>query len=255
MLILLSCAKTMVASTKIKVPYTTTPLFQNNANEIALQMTQYSVDELEQILHVNAKLALANYQRFQSFHSSDVVSIPSILSYTGIVFKRLKPMDFNVTDFDYAQSHLRFTSFCYGLLRPLDIIRNYRLEGDVRLPQFNSETMFAYWKYKLTDLLIDDINRAGGVLCYLASDEMKGLFDWKKVEKSVRIITPQFSVLRNGVRKTIVVYTKMMRGEMTRFILKNQINDIEKLKTFEFDGFNYDPSQSDENNLVFTLLA
>ena len=60
MLILLSCAKTMTAVSKTKVPFCTTPLFQLNATEIALQMTQYSVEELEALLRVDGKIAFVS---------------------------------------------------------------------------------------------------------------------------------------------------------------------------------------------------
>ena len=59
---------------------------------------------------------------------------------------------------------------------------------------------------------------------------MKSLFDWKRVESEVRVVTPEFHVWKNGKLATIVVYTKMSRGEMTRFILKNKIGNPEELK-------------------------
>ena len=114
MLILLSCAKTM-----------------SEASEVALRMSQFSVEELERLLRVNSKIAVENYKRYQAFHAEDTRELPALLAYTGIVFKRLNPKDFSEADFRYAQDHLRLTSFCYGLLRPLDAIRPYRLEGDV----------------------------------------------------------------------------------------------------------------------------
>ena len=53
MLVLLSCAKTMSAVSKVKVPLTTIPRFQKEAAEIALQMSQFSVDELElSLIHI-----------------------------------------------------------------------------------------------------------------------------------------------------------------------------------------------------------
>ena len=155
-------------------------------------------------------------------------------------------------DFEYAQEHLRLTSFCYGLLRPLDTIRSYRLEGDVVLPELGNQTMFSYWQSRLTDVFIEDIKKAGGVLCNLASDEMKGLFDWKRVEKEVRVITPEFQVWKNGKLASIVIYIKMSRGEMTRFILKNKIENPEELKKFSWEGFEFNASLSDEKKFVFT---
>ena len=70
MLILLSCAKTMSVGTKIKTPLISMPRFINEANDIALQMSQYSVEELEKLLHVNAKIAVENYKRYETFLSN-----------------------------------------------------------------------------------------------------------------------------------------------------------------------------------------
>lgn len=253
MLVLLSCAKTMAKMVKQKTPLLTVPRFQNEANEIAMEMAQYDVESLERILRVNAKLGLENYQRYQQFHSPDTPSMPALLAYTGIVFKKLNPKDFTSADFEYTQQHLRLTSFCYGLLRPLDSIVPYRLEGDVRLPEKGGETLFSYWRSRLTDTFIDDVKAAGGVLCNLASDEMKGLFDWARVEQEVQIITPEFQVWKGDALKTVVVYTKMMRGEMSRYILKHQIEDPEQLKHFTAEGFELDASRSDGKRFLFTL--
>ena len=220
MLVLLSCAKTMSDVSKVKVPLTTVPRFQKEASEIALQMSQFAVGDLERLLRVNAKIAVENYKRYQAFHAEETPELPALFSYTGIVFKRLNPKDFSASELEYAQEHLRLTSFCYGLLRPLDVIRPYRLEGDVVLPELGNQTMFSYWRSRLTDTFIQDIKQAGGILCNLASDEMK-------------------------------IYTKMSRGEMTRFILKNRIENPEDLKGFSWEGFEFDEALSDERRFVF----
>lgn len=58
MLILLSCAKTMSDVSKTKTPLTTFPGFRKEAAEVALQMSQFSVEELERLLKVNPKIAV-----------------------------------------------------------------------------------------------------------------------------------------------------------------------------------------------------
>lgn len=233
------------------IPFGTRPLFFKDAAEIATQMSQFSINELEELLSVNSKIALENYRRFQEFHSSDIPPLHAILSYTGIVFKRLNPLDFTREDFQYAQDHLFITSFCYGLLRPLDLIKPYRMEGDIKLPEFGDIRIFDYWRPRFTSLFIQKIRESGGVLVNLASEEMKQLFEWNKIQKEVRIVTPEFKTWKNGKLTSIVIYTKMARGEMTRYILKNQIQDVELLKKFEWEGFVYDPEMSDERNFIF----
>lgn len=242
----------MSFTSKVKAPLQTDPRFKKEAAEIALQMSQFSVDELERLLNVNSKMAVENYKRFQEFHSDSVPELQALLAYTGIVFKRLGPQSFTADDFKYAQDHLRLTSFCYGLLRPMDMIRPYRLEGDVRLPEFGNQTLFAYWKSRLTDIFISEIKASGGVLCYLASGEMKGLFDWSRVQKEVRIITPEFQVWKKGKPTTIVIYAKMCRGEMTRMILKERIKNPDDLRAFSWEGFAYNEELSKPDHPVFT---
>ena len=187
------------------------------------------------------------------FHGDDDAAIPALTAYTGIVFKRIDPASFTDADFEYAQRHLNITSFLYGLLRPLDAIRTYRLEGDAVLPGRGDETMFSYWQSRLTDDLLGRIHADDGILVNLASGEMKRLFDWKRVCREARVITPEFRVREGDRLKTVVVYTKMCRGEMTRHILKNRIADPATLRSFEWEGFRLDPALSKGDDWVFTL--
>jgi hypothetical protein len=42
-----------------------------------------------------------------------------------------------------------------------------------------------------------------------------------------------------------------MRGVMSNYIIKHQINDPEQLKVFNVDGYSYSEAQSNENEWVF----
>lgn len=253
MMTFISCAKTMTAHSKIKTPVTSIPRFQAEAVQNALDMSQFSAAELERLLHVNNKIAASNYLRFHDFCSEANAALPALLAYTGMVYKHIGPQDFTAEDFLYAQDHLRLTSFLYGLLRPLDLIKNYRMEGDVRLPERGGITLFDYWKPILTEVFIETIKAQGGILINLASAEMKDLFHWKRVEQEVRIITPEFQVWKKGKPTTVVVYAKMCRGEMTRFIIKNRIEKPEDLKQFNWEGFSFDEARSTDVNYLFSL--
>lgn len=255
MQILLSCSKNMTADIDMSIiPFTSHPTNEKEASQIAFYMAQRSVRDLEDILRVNSKLALENQERYQVFHAEETKQYPALFAYSGIVFKHIDAVNFSKEEFEFAQSHLRLTSFLYGLLRPLDLIKLYRMEGNVVLTELGGESMFAYWKKILTSQFIDDIAKGGNILFNLASGEMKNLFNWKEVKKSAdRIITPEFKVWKDGKYKTIVVYTKMCRGEMTKYIIKNKIEDPEELKAFEWEGFKFNDILSKGDNWVFTL--
>ncbi len=250
MQILLSCAKTMAEQSSVPTPRTTVPAHLAEARQLAAELATLPTDELARLLRVNRRIAAENHLRYRRFHDSDTAALAA---YTGIVFKRIDPAGFSAADFEYAQQHLNITSFLYGLLRPLDAIRPYRLEGDAVLPGHDEQTVFAYWHERLTDALIDKIRYDDGILVNLASGEMKRLFDWKRICREARVITPEFRIREGDRLKTIVIYTKMCRGEMTRHILKNRITAPEALQSFEWEGFRFDPSLSRGDDWTFTM--
>ena len=243
----------MAESTPTQTPYTTVPLYDAQAAQLAGEMATLSTEELAKLLRVNRQLAAANQLRYRRFHDDQQTAIPALLAYTGIVFKRIDPARFTAQDFEYAQEHLNITSFLYGLLRPLDAIRRYRLEGDAVLPGHDDQTMFGYWQGRLTEAFLEKIHADDGILVNLASSEMKRLFDWKRIRREARIITPEFRIREGDRLKTIVVYTKMCRGEMTRHLIRNRIADPEMLKEFEWEGFRFDAALSRGDDWTFTM--
>ena len=230
----------------------TDPLFGKEAHEIALAFAQCTPDELRRLLHLPPKLANENFYRYQNFHSTDTVAQPALKAYTGIVFKTLNPNDFTEAEIAYAQERLRITSFVYGLLRPLDKIKPYRAEGNIALPEWGDIPLFDYWRPKLTPYLLQEIEARGGILFNLASDEMRRLFDWKTVETQARIITPQFQVRHNEGWKTIVIYTKMARGALTRYLLKNKIETPNSCKPSNGKVFDSTSCVPTNYNYIFT---
>lgn len=252
MQILLSCAKTMAEAPAFGIPRTTCPRFDDTARMLAARLAALPADELATLLHVNRTLAAENRRRYGSFHDNDA-SMAALAAYTGIVFRYIAPAHFSAEDFEYAQQHLHITSFLYGLLRPLDAIRPYRLEGNVPIPGMDDRTPFDLWPERLTEPLLEAVRQDDGILVNLASGEMKRLFDWRRLSREIRIITPEFRLREEGRLRTVVVYTKMCRGAMTRHILRDRLTDPEQLKAFEWEGFRYDPSASRGDKWVFTL--
>lgn len=249
MQILIGCAKIMTGCAPSDISFATEPTFQSQANDNAMQMLNYSVEELCEMLHINRDMALENWKRFRSFHDNSIRQ-PAAFCYDGMVYQRLAPETLSDSELRYANDHLMISSFLYGILRPLDMINKYRLEGNVILPNNNSKSMFDFWKPILTDWFINKIKADDGILIYLASDEMRNLFDWKRVKSEVKVITPTFKVDKNGKLKTIVIYTKMCRGAMARYIIKNRITNIDELKSFEYEGFSIDDSNEEWNYVL-----
>lgn len=249
MQILLACAKIMTDKVVYEVPTCTEPVFQKESNDIALFMSERSVEELTDMFNCKRNIAVENKLRFERFF--DVQHrLPAVLTYNGQAYKCLQSLSLSSSDLVYAQNHLWITSFLYGMLRPLDKISLYRMEGNI---EYNGDTIFNFWKPRLTDLLIDSVKADDGILVNLASEEMKSLFDWKRVSAEVKVIEPEFMVLKNGKLKTIVVYAKSCRGAMARFIIKNRPTQPAELQCFEYEGFHFAAEYGDEMRPYFVV--
>jgi cytoplasmic iron level regulating protein YaaA (DUF328/UPF0246 family) len=68
---------------------------------------------------------------------------------------------------------------------------------------------------------------------------------------ALKVVTPVFMERKNGKDKIISFYAKNARGAMARFIIQNQITDVENIKNFDLDGYKFKNDNSEENKLVF----
>lgn len=231
---------------------TTEPAFQSEADKIAAAMSRYSADELGSMLKVNRKIAVENYGRWRDFFIPSLRR-PAVMAYDGMVFKKIAPETMSANDLVYANGHLNICSFLYGLLRPMDLISAYRLEGNVEIEGVTGgKSVAESWRDTLTDYLIEKTKGDDGVLVNLASDEMKGLFNWKRIEKELKVVRPEFKVEKDGKLKSIVIYAKMCRGAMTSYILRNRVSDPGELSGFSYDGFEF-RSQSPSGTMLFVM--
>ena len=239
MQILLSPAKQMQSVAAVTSPSQSIPRFQSEALDIATQLSRRSGEELAALLHTTPRIGARAALDYAALLAHPATA-PAVLTYAGMAYRHLRAETFDAAEMDYAQGHLWITSFLYGLNRPLDGIASYRLEGSAPAPD-GEQSIFDYWKSRLTDVLIDSVRADDGVLLYLASGEMKRLFDWARVTREVRVVAPEFRVMKGEQLKTVVVYVKMMRGAMVRHALTRRLSTPEALLDFEYEGFAHLP--------------
>ena len=245
MLILISCAKLMkddderlIAGAAYHSLFSE-PCFKRDADYIASHMRRFSVGELAQGLGVNMDIAHQNHARYHAFGHGDNPAAPALFTYNGIVFKSIDTQSLSSADIAYANEHMFITSFLYGLLRPMDCIESYRLEGKFCFDLKAGLTPFKFWRERLTEHLIAAVERSGGVLCNVASGEMKSLFDWREVERRVEVLSPEFYTVKGGKMKTIVVHSKIARGLMSRYIIEHRVSTKNNLQRFDVGGYHH----------------
>lgn len=234
----MSCAKTMAKQS------TFTPLarphFEAEARRFVEELVRFDLSEIVEQLDCTEKLALETSTRFKEWLHFDN-GIPAVMAYNGVAFKSLDAKTLSPQTLQWAQEHLLVTSFLYGLVRAMDAIRPYRMLGSVRLEATDGDTVFAFWRSRLTDWLIDKVKQDDGVLVHLATEEMERLFDWRAVTESVEVIKPYFKVLRkDGKLVTQAVYAKRGRGAMVRHLLEQRASTPQAMQSFEAEGFHWE---------------
>lgn len=245
MQILLASAKTMNnAAPVVWNGRSSVPKFKDIAQRLAHDLSDYDAEELSRVLSCSLPIATQNKERYRRFSEAGN-GIPAVLAYNGQAYKHLKAADFSDKDVSFVQQHLWITSFLYGILRPCDTIRPYRLEGKIELPTTEGKSLFHFWKERLTDLLIASIKKDDGILLHLATEEFQHLFDWPRLRREVRIIQPLFYIHHRGTYKIQAVWAKTCRGAMTRFAIKNRIVSPTLLQAFDYEGFRFAPNMGE----------
>jgi cytoplasmic iron level regulating protein YaaA (DUF328/UPF0246 family) len=127
----------------------------------------------------------------------------------------------------------------FGLLRPDDLIPNYRLRIDATLPGLGK--VAKYWKPYVSPLL----NAA-----------LRGRFVWDLLPAAHReawdddhsyehLIQVKFFVEKDGERKAVSHNVKPLRGQLVNFIVRETAEELDPLIRWEHPaGFRYDADGS-----------
>jgi cytoplasmic iron level regulating protein YaaA (DUF328/UPF0246 family) len=138
----------------------------------------------------------------------------------------------------------------YGILKPLDLIQPYRLELGIRFKNSKGNDLYAFWREAVTSYMLKALNNEKDhTIINLASKEYYSVIDFSKL--GGRVITPVFKDYKNGAYKIITIYAKRARGLMSRYIIENELEDYNKLKEFEEEGYSFEENLSTENEWVF----
>ncbi|MGP9566734.1 peroxide stress protein YaaA [Halomonas sp. AOP5-B2-8] len=253
MLSVISPAKTLDFETPSTTDDVTQPSFLSHSQPLIDILHDYSPQQISELMGISDKLAGLNAARFKEWQPPFTLSNakPAAQAFQGDVYTGLQAELFSDSDNRYAQSHLRILSGLYGLLRPLDLIQAYRLEMGTKLANRAGSDLYAYWQPILTPALDEAISESGSnVLVNLASNEYFKAVDTKKL--NARIITPVFKDEKNGTFKIISFYAKKARGLMSAWLIKEQINDPDRLQDFTVAGYRFNAASSQGDTFVFT---
>ncbi len=252
MLALISPAKKLDYDTPPTSDKFTQPDFLKHSQELIDQLSEYAPHEIASLMKLSDKLALLNAERYDNWHQpfTPENAKQAILAFKGDVYEGMDAGNFSQAELDFAQDHLRILSGLYGLLRPLDLMQAYRLEMGTRLQNARGKNLYEFWGSIVTDKINEELSKHDNkVVVNLASNEYFKVV--KKKELDGELFTPIFKDFKNGKYKIISFYAKKARGMMCRYIIENQIDDVELLKDFDLGGYEYNESMSSSKDWVF----
>ncbi len=254
MLMIISPAKTLDFTKENKAGYSTNTIFNNEIKELIEVLNKYSIDELSTLMKMSEKLAEENYNRYQKFFTDKISCKEALLAFDGAVYKGIASQCFDKKDLEYAQRNLRILSGLYGVIRPLDMIKEYRLEMGTKLKFKIYSNLYSYWGDRLTKFILQEVEDSYGdkVLINIASNEYSKVLDLKEINKKYKVINVEFKEKKGQEYKVVGTYAKKARGLLVNYIIKNKITKVEDIKAFNKENYLLNSELSTDTELIFT---
>ena len=222
----------------------TRPRMPGRTAELVGVMAGKTPDEIRRLMRVSPALARLNADRYAGW--DDAEARPAILAFDGDVYRGMDaPATFDTRDYTRAQKTVRILSGLYGVLRPMDAIRPYRLEMGTALATGRGDDLYAFWGDAITDALRADVDESPGadVLVNLASREY-----FAAVRPDVlgrRVVAPVFLDAKgDGEPRIVAFHAKRARGAMAGWMVRERVDRPSLLPGFDGLGYAHDPERS-----------
>ncbi|CUT16924.1 MULTISPECIES: peroxide stress protein YaaA [Candidatus Ichthyocystis] len=249
MLIILSTSKTLNLDEPYNKVEESLPRHLDASLKLVKMISTLSVNKFQEIMSLSEKLTDLNYKRYKEWDINHSVenSRPAIFTYSGDVYEGFDVYGIPHENYDWMQKSVRLLSGLYGVLRPLDCIRPYRLEMKTKFPQPPYD-LYSFWGDLAESDIKDDLSAISSkVVINLASNEYSRLIS----SRNIKMISPIFQDWSKGTYKVISFYAKKARGMMASYAVKNRITRPCTLKLFNEDGYQFCPDESDDTRWIF----
>jgi len=248
MIALLSPAKTLDFERALPALAVSTPHFSEEAHSLARSAANLTQKRLAELMHISPRLAKLNAERYRDFAS--LPERQALFAFAGDVYTGFEAYTLDEAGVTFAQNHVRMLSGLYGLLRPLDAIRPYRLEMGTRWAP-RQKKLTDWWGDRIADLLLTQLADEGsGVLLNLASQEYFAAVAGKLT--GARVIDVEFREPGPDGPRFVSFSAKRARGMMARWLCEHHVTDVEMMRGFDSYGYRFDADESDGDRWRFT---
>ena len=208
----------------------------NKFNEIYKKLVNLSKEEVRKKFKIKELMLDEFMKDLQEFHN--LLEKRSIEAYSGLAFRQLKIDEYIQENWNYIQEKVFILSAFYGITCGTCKIKKHRLDFSIKL--FEDVSLYKFWSEYVNSFFSEN-----ETIINLASSEYSKLIDKKRVD----FINIDF--YENKELKQISANSKKARGEMLNLLIKNQIENIEVIKTLKLKEYSYNRELSSNNNLVF----
>lgn len=193
---------------------------RKETKELLNILKSWNKEEIKQTFRVSDEIMETVYQYYNQFDLNQ--SHLAFSLYQGTSYQSLNYDALSMTEKDYLNQNVIVIDAFYGLIKPNDLIKPYRLDFTVKNLDLRSR-----WKKIINDYLksVDE------PILSLTSSEFSGLINSK-----IPYFEVSFYDMVKGKMKAVSVYNKQNRGALLQYIAKNQITDVEMLPN-EFNGY------------------
>lgn len=235
MIALLSPAKSLsVKASATLAP--TVPHFESEARTLAEAAARLAPADLQRLMRISPALAALNADRYARFGEAE--TRPALAAFAGDVYRGLDAATLNDDALAFAADRVRILSGLYGLLRPGDAIRDYRLEmGTAWAP--GGGDLYGHWRDRVARRVEAELAEIGAdTVLNLASKEY-----WRVVEPHLspgtRVVSVDFRDAGPAGPRFNTFVAKRARGAMARMMCELGATAPEQLHGFGYAGYAY----------------
>ncbi len=251
MLILLSPAKDLARETPA-VPQPSQPVLLAHAEPLVEKLRTFSAKKLAGLMDISPKLGELNRERYANWKPpfTQANARPAVFTFNGEVYRGLDARSLSSDDLRFAQHHLRILSGLYGVLRPLDLMQDYRLMMGTPFGVGKAKDLYAYWGDRIAEALNADLKATkSDVVINCASSEYFSAVNTDALK--ARVITPVFKDKGPRGYGVVMVFAKQQRGAIARYAIQHRLLEPEKLKAYTGDGYRFAPEESSADQWIF----
>lgn len=237
MKIIFSPSKGMSCVEIKKLKKTKEILFPEKTENLLKILKKFSKEEISKIMKIKGDLLEKTFENYRQFEN--LLYHKGIELYSGVSYRNLDLESYRETELDYMKNNLRILSAFYGVITPETLIKEYRLDMTMKIGDFS---LYTYWRDSL-----EIVFKKEETILNLASGEFSKMLD----RKHYHIIDIEFRQIQGENIKNISTEAKKMRGKFLDFMIKNRIEDLEKLKSFNLLGYSYSKDMSQDRKIFF----